>query len=183
MGWTRKSAGVSVLLAMEEHRKQAGIRVLQLREARRWTHEDLAHAAGISVKTVSRFEKGRVEGRRGTVRKIAEALGVDEADIVGLPPAPLGLGVPAVSQLDRIEKMLRSVTPAAAPAPRDDRRDARELAAMHAKLDELQEAVDRIEGYLREQASAAVRERVSRAARQQSKRRDTRRADPAAENG
>jgi transcriptional regulator with XRE-family HTH domain len=183
MGWTRKSAGVSVLLAMEEHRKQAGIRVLQLREARRWTHEDLAHAAGVSVKTVSRFEKGRVEGRRGTVRKIAEALGVDEADIVGLPPAPLGLGVPAVSQLDRIEKMLESVTPAATKALRDDPRDARELAAMHAKLDDLQEAVDRIEGYLREQASAAVRERVKRAARQQSKRRDTRRADPATEDG
>jgi transcriptional regulator with XRE-family HTH domain len=92
MGWTRKSAGVSVLLAMEEHRRQAGARVLQLREARNWTHEDLAHAAGLSVKTVSRYERGRVEGRRTTTRKLAEALGVDEHDIIGQPPAPLGLG-------------------------------------------------------------------------------------------
>jgi transcriptional regulator with XRE-family HTH domain len=93
LGWTRKSAGVSVLLAMEEHRRQAGARVLQLREAKRWTHEDLAHAAGLSVKTVSRFEKGRNEGRRTTIRKLAQALNVDEADIIGAPPAPLGLGV------------------------------------------------------------------------------------------
>jgi transcriptional regulator with XRE-family HTH domain len=93
LGWTRKSAGVSVLLAMEEHRRQAGARVLQLREAKRWTHEDLAHAAGLSVKTVSRFEKGRNEGRRTTIRKLAQALNIDEADIIGAPPAPLGLGV------------------------------------------------------------------------------------------
>lgn len=92
MGWTRKSAAVSVLLAMDEHRKQAGARVLQLREARRWTHEDLAHAAGLSVKTVSRFEKGRNEGRRTTVRKLAQALDVTEQQIIGDPPAPLGLG-------------------------------------------------------------------------------------------
>lgn len=91
MGWTRKSAAVSVLLAMDEHRKQAGARVLQLREARHWTHEDLAHAAGLSVKTVSRFEKGRNEGRRSTVRKLAKALDVTEQYIIGEPPAPLGL--------------------------------------------------------------------------------------------
>jgi len=98
MGWTRKAAGVSVLLAMEEHRKQAGARVLQLREARRWTHEDLAHAADLSVKTVSRFEKGRVEGRRDTIRKLAKALDVEEKDIIGALPAPLGLATDQLAE-------------------------------------------------------------------------------------
>ena len=92
MGWTRKSAAVSVLLAMEQQRKEAGQRVRQLREQRQWTAEDLAHHAGLAVKTISRFENGRHEGRQTTVRKIAKALDVSEQEITGPPPAPLGLG-------------------------------------------------------------------------------------------
>lgn len=114
MGWTRKSAAVSVLLAMEEHRRQAGLRVVQLRESKGWGQEDLAHHANVSVKTVSRFENGRHEGRRTTVRQIAQALGVDETDIVGEPPAPLGLGAepPAddvSGRLDRLEAMVGEI--------------------------------------------------------------------------
>jgi transcriptional regulator with XRE-family HTH domain len=92
VGWTRRSAAVTVLLAMEEHRKRAGLRLVQLREARGWNQEDLAHASGLSVKTISRFENGRHDGRRSTVRYLAEGLGVEESEIVGEPPTPLGLG-------------------------------------------------------------------------------------------
>jgi transcriptional regulator with XRE-family HTH domain len=114
MGWTKKSAAVSVLLAMEEHRRQAGLRVVQLRESRGWGQEDLAHHANVSVKTISRFENGRHEGRRTTVRQIAQALGVDETDIVGEPPAPLGLGAqePAddvSARLDRLEAAVADI--------------------------------------------------------------------------
>jgi transcriptional regulator with XRE-family HTH domain len=84
VGWTKRSAAVTVLLAMEEHRKRAGLRLVQLR-----------------------FENGRHDGRRSTLRQLAEALGVDEADIVGDPPAPLGLGDNGSGdQLDRIERLL-----------------------------------------------------------------------------
>jgi transcriptional regulator with XRE-family HTH domain len=107
VGWTKRSAAVTVLLAMEEHRKRAGLRLVQLREARAWNQEDLAHESGLSVKTISRFENGRHDGRRSTLRQLAEALGVDEADIVGDPPAPLGLGDNGSGdQLDRIERLL-----------------------------------------------------------------------------
>lgn len=110
MGWTRRSVGVSLLLAMEAHRKAAGLRVVQLREARDWTQEDLAHAAELSVKTISRFENGRHDGRRTTVDRIATALGVQKAVIEGEPPAPLGLGENGTQdQLDRIEMMLELV--------------------------------------------------------------------------
>lgn len=104
MGWTRRDIGVTVLLAMDEHRKQAGQRLVQLRDAKGWSQEDLAREAEVSTKTVSRFENGRHDGRRSTVRQIAAALGVDEADLIGPPPDPLGLGEP--SQLDRIEAAL-----------------------------------------------------------------------------
>jgi transcriptional regulator with XRE-family HTH domain len=108
VGWTKRSAAVTVLLAMEEHRKRAGLRLVQLREARAWNQEDLAHESGLSVKTISRFENGRHDGRRSTLKALAAALGVDESDIVGAPPAPLGLGERNGSgdQLDRIEQLL-----------------------------------------------------------------------------
>lgn len=88
---------------MEEHRKQAGARLAALRDSRGLSQEELAHLAGISVKTISRFENGRHDGSRSTVRSLAKALKVNEHEIVGPPPAPLGLGD---SQLDRIEAKL-----------------------------------------------------------------------------
>jgi transcriptional regulator with XRE-family HTH domain len=101
MGWTRRNVGVTVLLAMDEHRKQAGQRLAQIRDAQGLSQEDLARKAELSVKTISRFENGRHDGRRDTVRRIVEALGIEEADLIGPPPDPLGLSEP--SQLDRIE--------------------------------------------------------------------------------
>lgn len=109
VGWTKRSAAVTVLLAMEEHRKRAGLRLVQLREAKGWNQEDLAHESGLSVKTISRFENGRHDGRRSTLRSLASALDVDEAVIVGDPPDPLGLAGPNGGdgdQLDRIEAKL-----------------------------------------------------------------------------
>lgn len=108
VGWTRRSVAVSVLLAMEDQRKQAGLRLVRLREQRGWNQEELAHEAKLSVKTVSRFENGRHDGRRNTIKRLAEALGVNEQDITGPPPAPLGLDAEAPSddQLDRIEAKL-----------------------------------------------------------------------------
>jgi transcriptional regulator with XRE-family HTH domain len=92
MGWTRQNAAVSVLLAMDEHRREAGRRLAQLRDSRGWSQEELAYKAGVSTKTVSRFENGRHDGRRSTIKKFADALEVSEAQLVGPPPNPLGLG-------------------------------------------------------------------------------------------
>src|SRR5690348_2606537 len=92
VGWTRRSAAVSLLLSMETYRREIGLRVVALREQRRWTQEDLAHASDLSVKTVSRLENGRHDGRRSTIEKVAKALGVDQEVLLGPPPKPLGLG-------------------------------------------------------------------------------------------
>jgi transcriptional regulator with XRE-family HTH domain len=122
MGWTRKSAAVSVLLAMENHRKEAGQRLVRLREAQGWNQEDLAHHSGLSVKTISRFENGRHDGRRSTIRNLTEALGVTERELLGPPPDPLGLG--AESQLDRIEAKLDQLLLATLSPDEDDAIDA-----------------------------------------------------------
>lgn len=107
MGWTKRSAAVSVLLAMEEHQREAGRRALAIRERLLLSQEDVAQKTGLSVKTISRYENGRHEGRRDTSRRIAEALGVPVEELVGEPPAPLGLG--QETQLDRIEAMLNEI--------------------------------------------------------------------------
>jgi transcriptional regulator with XRE-family HTH domain len=101
---------------MDDYRKDAGQRLLRLREAANLTQEDLAAKARVAVKTVSRFENGHHDGRRSTIQKLAKALGVTELDITGPPPAPLGLGYQGESQLDRVE---------------------REVARLHARLDTL----------------------------------------------
>ncbi len=107
MGWTRRSVAVNLILAMDEERRRIGARAAQLREGRNLTQEDLAHKAGLSTKTISRFENGRHEGRADTTRRIAEALGVDQTELVQTAPAPLALGEP--SQLDRIEDRLDTI--------------------------------------------------------------------------
>lgn len=104
MGWTRQNVGVTVLMVMDEHRKQAGQRLAQLRDAKGWSQEDLARKTELSVKTISRFENGRHDGRRDTVRRLVDALEIDEVDLIGPPPDPLGLNQP--TQLDRIEAKL-----------------------------------------------------------------------------
>lgn len=133
MGWTRRSAAVSVLLVMEEHRREAGLRLVSLREARGWTQPDLAHESGVSIKTISRFENGKHDGRPSTIKALARALEVDQFAITGPPPAPLGLGTQngAADQLDRIEAMLRQLLDRfglSQPEPVDHEREAVRVA-------------------------------------------------------
>ena len=108
MVWTRRSVADTVLAVMDEHRKAVGQRAAKLREAAGLSQEEVAADAGVSVKTVSRFENGRHDGRRTTIRQIAKALNVTEVELLGPPPAPLGLDA-GPSQLDRIETMLRAL--------------------------------------------------------------------------
>jgi transcriptional regulator with XRE-family HTH domain len=59
-----------------------GEKLRQLREARFFSHRDLAREAGVSPTTVLNLEAGRVEAQRRTIRKLAQALEVDPAELV-----------------------------------------------------------------------------------------------------
>ena len=61
---------------------QIGERLRQLRERKALRQEDLAELAGVGKNTVNRIEKNRTEPHMTTVRKLAEALGVDPAELV-----------------------------------------------------------------------------------------------------
>jgi ribosome-binding protein aMBF1 (putative translation factor) len=53
-----------------------------LRERRFLSHRDLARKANVSPTTVLNLEAGRVEAQRRTIRKLADALAVDPAELV-----------------------------------------------------------------------------------------------------
>jgi transcriptional regulator with XRE-family HTH domain len=100
MGWREKDLAETILFMTRQHREDAGRRAARLRKSKGWSQEDLAHHADVSVKTISRFEAGRHEGRRNTVKQIAAALEVTQAELLGEPPAPLGLG----AREDQVDK-------------------------------------------------------------------------------
>jgi len=51
-------------------------RILQLRDERKMSQEELSEASGISVRTIQRIEKGEVTPRPYTTRKLLETLNV-----------------------------------------------------------------------------------------------------------
>ncbi len=59
-----------------------GKNLRRLRERRLLTQAQLGKAAGVHRDQVSRIERGEVEPRFSTIHKLAEALGVDPAELV-----------------------------------------------------------------------------------------------------
>jgi transcriptional regulator with XRE-family HTH domain len=59
-----------------------GERLKRQRTRRALTQEQLALRAGVSTATVARIERDEIEPRMTTLGKLAEALGVDPAELV-----------------------------------------------------------------------------------------------------
>jgi transcriptional regulator with XRE-family HTH domain len=59
-----------------------GARLQRRRRRRGLTLKELGKTAGVSLATIWRLEKGRTSARITTVRKLAEALGVDVVDLL-----------------------------------------------------------------------------------------------------
>lgn len=64
---------------------RTGERIKTARERKVWGQAELARAAGLSPNTLYRIEVGDHAPRPATIRKIAEALGIDPADLLGDP--------------------------------------------------------------------------------------------------
>lgn len=59
-----------------------GDQLRDLRKRRLLTQEQLAARSGVGVATIIRVERNQVEPRGRTIRKLAQALGVDPAELV-----------------------------------------------------------------------------------------------------
>jgi transcriptional regulator with XRE-family HTH domain len=58
-----------------------GKNLRRVREERLMTHQEVATAADLNLSTVMRIENDRVEPRFSTIRKLANALGVDAREL------------------------------------------------------------------------------------------------------
>jgi transcriptional regulator with XRE-family HTH domain len=59
-----------------------GDRLRQLRKQSLMTQEKLAERSGVAVSTIIRIERNQVEPHGSTIRKLAEALGVEPQELV-----------------------------------------------------------------------------------------------------
>lgn len=71
------------MTAVEPEAIAAGARITDARTRRGWTQQQFAHAAGVSVSTVQRWEKGHVPPYPRLVR-LAPILGVSLEEITGV---------------------------------------------------------------------------------------------------
>ena len=60
-----------------------GNRLRDLRVRRALTQEELAEKADVGTNTVARLERNESEPHMSTLRKLARALGVDPAELIG----------------------------------------------------------------------------------------------------
>jgi transcriptional regulator with XRE-family HTH domain len=58
------------------------LKLKEVRESRFLTQYELAKKAGLGVATIARIEEGKTSPRLRTIRKIAEALGVEPGSLV-----------------------------------------------------------------------------------------------------
>ncbi len=74
---------------LPEKEKRLGARLRALRKGRGLTQVELAKKAGITQAALCRIEIGQVKAQKGTVRKLASALGVEAHAIGAESPAPV----------------------------------------------------------------------------------------------
>jgi transcriptional regulator with XRE-family HTH domain len=100
------------------NRRAVQSRLTIIREERMWTQGRLAEEARVSPTTVSGIESGRISRPHfGTIKKLAEALGVDPRELLSLggsgnrtPPAPFSLGWARSSRETEFEEGLENAT-------------------------------------------------------------------------
>ncbi|WP_327403806.1 helix-turn-helix domain-containing protein [Streptomyces sp. NBC_01288] len=71
-------------------RRQVGEQIRHVREAHNLSQPDVCGRAGIDVATYSRIEGGRASPLLDTLIRIADAMGVELAELVRLAAAPDG---------------------------------------------------------------------------------------------
>ncbi len=67
------------------------LEVKRLRQAREWNQTELAYHAGLAPSVISQIENGKRDPSARTLRKLADALKVDVADLFPKGQAPLPL--------------------------------------------------------------------------------------------
>jgi transcriptional regulator with XRE-family HTH domain len=80
--------------------------VKEIRRRKGWSQKDLAEESGVGQDTISGIESGRHEPRPSTLRKLANALGVEVADFFREPAIPLDEAPREAGRLSAIDVAL-----------------------------------------------------------------------------
>jgi DNA-binding Xre family transcriptional regulator len=91
---TDRAYSAHLAAAAEQQARQIGLRLRELRRARRLTARELAERAGITPQSISRIERGRHDVVFTTLQRILAAMGCSLKDLV-TPPSQTSAGVPA----------------------------------------------------------------------------------------
>jgi transcriptional regulator with XRE-family HTH domain len=78
------------VMMWRRQRSKMGARLRTLREAAGLTQLELAARSEVTHETISRLELGRRSPRAETIERLARALGVTPAELIGLAEAELG---------------------------------------------------------------------------------------------
>ncbi len=134
------------------------LEVRRLREERGWKQTELAFHAGLTPSVISQIENGKRDPSARTMRKLAEGLGVEVADLFPKAEAPLWSG----ETLERRPSLAaRAISAAAdkwrADVPRTDVTDGEISGRVEAALDLYEFFAKRVEG---EERDALTREEL-----------------------
>jgi transcriptional regulator with XRE-family HTH domain len=80
--------------------------VKEIRRRKGWSQKDLAEESGVGQDTISGIESGRHEPRPSTLRKLANALGVEVVDFFREPAIPLDEAPREAGRLSAIDVAL-----------------------------------------------------------------------------
>jgi transcriptional regulator with XRE-family HTH domain len=92
------------------------LEVKRLRQKREWNQTELAYHAGLAPSVISQIENGKRDPSARTLRKLADALGVEVGDLFPKAQAPLPLDSPGDVADDPVgaAKMIRALAGMAA---------------------------------------------------------------------
>jgi transcriptional regulator with XRE-family HTH domain len=115
--------------------------VKEIRRRKGWSQKDLAEESGVGQDTISGIESGRHEPRPSTLRKLADALGVEVADFFREPAVPLA-EAPETGPTETEVEEKRRVIPQSAASLKKHIEDMKELKELReAEMEDLGKGV------------------------------------------
>lgn len=85
MAKSKKGKSKKANVRNEAYCKALGLRIIELRYAKKWSQEHLANLAGIPINQIGRIERGEINTSVSSIYAISKALGMTPAEVYDFP--------------------------------------------------------------------------------------------------